>query len=138
MRDRLRTVLNTIQTSVARSRANHIGLSLKPFVERINDKATKKYKMEGAPVDLVLHFDLRSGTATTVKRLVEKHETLLDSLTTTGPFETVWIFDDHAKTVGARGRRWTPLGVIGGRRYIDTGKRDRGRFGPGQALTHPV
>ena len=66
----------------------------KPFVERVNDKATKRYKTEGAPVDLVLHFDLRLGSAATVKRLIEKHATLLDSLTTVGPFKRVWIFDN--------------------------------------------
>jgi len=71
----------------------------KPFVERVIDKATKTYKAEGAPVDLVLHFDLRLGTAATVKRLIEKHRTLLDSLTTPGPFKRVWIFDDHAKEI---------------------------------------
>jgi len=76
----------------------------KPFVERVNDKATKKYKTEGAPVDLVLHFDLRLGTAATVRRLIEKYGTLLGSLTTTGPFKRVWIFDEYTKELVWRSR----------------------------------
>lgn len=70
-----------------------------PFVERVKDKATKSYKTEGAPVDLILHFDLRLGTAASVRRLIEKHGTLLDSLTTSGPFQRVWIFDEHTKEI---------------------------------------
>jgi hypothetical protein len=71
----------------------------KPFVDVVMSKATKKYVTEGAPVDLVLHFDLRLGSAATVDRLVDKHAKLLDSLTTTGPFKRVWIFDEYTRTV---------------------------------------
>jgi hypothetical protein len=71
----------------------------KPFVEIVTSKATKKYVTEGAPVDLILHFDLRLGTKATVEGLIEKHATLLDSPTTTGPFRRVWVFDDYTKTV---------------------------------------
>lgn len=70
-----------------------------PFVELISSKASKSYETEGAPVDLILHFDLRLGTTASVKRLSEKHKTLLDSLTVTGPFKRVWIFDDGTKQV---------------------------------------
>jgi hypothetical protein len=76
----------------------------KPFVERVNDKATKKYKTDGSPVDLVLHFDLRLGTAATVKHLSQRHGALLDSLTTAGPFKRVWIFDDYTKELVWRSR----------------------------------
>lgn len=76
----------------------------KPFVELINAKTSKNYKTEGAPVDLVFHFDHRLGTASTVRRLSEKHRTLLDSLTTIGPFRRVWIFDDYAKELVWRSR----------------------------------
>lgn len=71
----------------------------KPFVDVVKSKATKKYVTEGAPVDLVLHFDLRLGSAATVERIVDKHTELLASLTTTGPFKRVWIFDEYTRTV---------------------------------------
>jgi hypothetical protein len=71
----------------------------KPFVDLINSKASKKYVTEGAPADLVLHFDLRLGTAAAIERLVEKHATLLDSVPSRGPFERVWVFDEYTKTV---------------------------------------
>jgi hypothetical protein len=70
-----------------------------PFVKIITSKATKNYVTGGAPVDLVLHFDLRLGSAATVKRLVDKHAALLDSLTLKGPFKRVWVFDAHTRTV---------------------------------------
>jgi hypothetical protein len=75
-----------------------------PFVTLVSDKATKRYETEGATVDLVLHFDLRLGTAASVQRLIEKHGTLLESLTTSGPFKRVWIFDDHTKEIVWRSR----------------------------------
>jgi len=53
---------------------------------------------------LVLHFDLRLGTAATVRRLIEKYGTLLGSLTTTGPFKRVWIFDEYTKELVWRSR----------------------------------
>ncbi len=76
----------------------------KPFVELISEKTLKKYKTEGAPVDLVLHFDLRLGTTANVARLVEKHRTLLESLVTTGPFRRVWIYDEYTKELVWRSR----------------------------------
>jgi hypothetical protein len=66
----------------------------KPLVNVVSDKTTKKYTTEGAPVDLILHFDLRFGSAATARRLCEKNEALLKLLTTTGPFKRVWVFDE--------------------------------------------
>jgi hypothetical protein len=73
-----------------------------PFVDLITSKASKKYLTEGAPVDLILHFDLRFGTAAAAQRLCEKHAGLLEALTTTGPFKRVWVFDDFNKVVVRR------------------------------------
>jgi len=71
----------------------------KPLKNVVNSKATKKYVTEGAPVDLVLHFNLRLGTRANVERLVHKHTALLASLTTTGPFKRVWVFDEHTRAI---------------------------------------
>ena len=70
-----------------------------PFVDLVTSKASKKYVTKGAPVDLILHFDLRFGTAAAVQRLCEKHASLLETLTDTGPFKRVWVFDDFKKAV---------------------------------------
>jgi hypothetical protein len=71
----------------------------KPFVDIVSSKSAKTYTTEGEPVDLILHFDFRLGTAATAQRLCEKHEALLKSLTTTGPFKRVWVFDEFNKKV---------------------------------------
>jgi hypothetical protein len=70
-----------------------------PFVDLVTSKSSKKYTTEGVPVDLILHFDLRFGSASAVKRLCEKHTALLEKLTTRGPFKRVWVFDDFKKIV---------------------------------------
>jgi len=70
-----------------------------PLLEIIQKKATTPYETNGAPLDLILHFDLRLGSAAVVERLVRKDPTILDSLTTTGPFKRVWIFDEYTKTI---------------------------------------
>jgi hypothetical protein len=64
-----------------------------PFLELVNSKGSKRYITEGLSVDLILYFDLRLGTTASVRRLCERHTDLLDSLTTTGPFKRVWIFN---------------------------------------------
>jgi hypothetical protein len=70
-----------------------------PLVYVVTEKAKKNYNTENAPVDLILHFDPRFGSAATAQRLCEKNEALLKSLTTTGPFERVWVFDEFNKVV---------------------------------------
>lgn len=71
----------------------------KPFVELVSSKAAKKYVTEGAPVDLILHFDLRFGIPNAARRLCEKHANILAALTSKGPFSRVWVFDDFNKVV---------------------------------------
>jgi hypothetical protein len=71
----------------------------KPFVELISKKATRNYEAESAPVDLILHFDRRFGTAATVEQLCKKHKLHLESLISTGPFKRVWVFDEFEKAV---------------------------------------
>lgn len=70
-----------------------------PFIEMINSKAKKKYRTDGAPVDLLLYFDLRLGSRIVVEGLVKKYVKLLDSLGKRGPFRRLWIFDAHTKTI---------------------------------------
>jgi hypothetical protein len=70
-----------------------------PLLDIVESKKTKRYTTDGAPVDLILHFDLRLGTATTVERLIQRNPGLLDCLYTGGPFKRVWVFDEHAKRV---------------------------------------
>jgi hypothetical protein len=70
-----------------------------PFVEIIKKKAMKNYETQGAPVDLVLHFDLRLGSKDVVLALVEKHSQLLETFVNGGPFARVWIFDDWKKHI---------------------------------------
>lgn len=65
----------------------------------MRDKASKTYKTDGAPVDLILHFDLRFAEGYVVKSLVEKQGDLLNLPITDGPFKRVWIFDEHAQQV---------------------------------------
>ena len=69
-----------------------------PFVKIVKKKRTGPYQTQGAPVDLVLHFDLRLGTNGVVSRLIEKHDALLKSLVNNGPFARVWIYDAFAKS----------------------------------------
>ena len=71
----------------------------RPFVDLVKSKATKKYTTEGAPVDLILHFGFRFGSATAARRLCEKHAALLEALTTAGAFSRVWVFDEFNKVV---------------------------------------
>ena len=72
-----------------------------PLLKVISKKAeaAAKYVTEGAPVDLVLHFDLRLGSAATVKRLADTHAERLESLIVEGPFARVWVFDEQTRTV---------------------------------------
>jgi hypothetical protein len=70
-----------------------------PFVYVVNEKATRNYETEGAPIDLILHFDRRFGSAVAAQLLCEKNEALLKSLTTTGPFNRAWVFDEFNKNV---------------------------------------
>jgi len=70
-----------------------------PFVEIVEKKAKKNYETDGAPVDIILHFDLRFASAGNVKGLAESYEELLDTLIRTGPFKRVWIFDSYQKKV---------------------------------------
>lgn len=70
-----------------------------PFVNLIESKASKSYRTDGFPVDLIVHFDLRYGTASTTRGLCEKHRTLLETLITKGTFRRVWVFDELNKAV---------------------------------------
>jgi len=70
-----------------------------PLVEAIKRKRLKKYETKGAPVDLILHFDLRLGWESTVRALIDKHAGLLAELVQDGPFDRVWIFDEWRKSV---------------------------------------
>lgn len=75
-----------------------------PFVDLIKDKAANQnYRLDGAPMDLVMHFDRRFGTEGTVRKLCAKHSTLLKSLTTTGMFKRFWVFDEFDKRVVWKG-----------------------------------
>lgn len=78
-----------------------------PFVDIVTKKATKKYETQGAPVDLILHFDLRLGSMSVVQRQIEKHAELLKSLVIGGPFARVWIFDEWKKTIVWSAERFT-------------------------------
>jgi len=71
----------------------------KPLLELVCSKSAKTYRSDGAPVDLVLHFDLRLGTAATMARLIERNPRLFDSLSTAGPFRRVWVFDEHTQQI---------------------------------------
>lgn len=41
-----------------------------PFLDLVKSKVSKQYVTEGAPVDLILHFGLRFGTAAATQRFV--------------------------------------------------------------------
>jgi hypothetical protein len=71
----------------------------KPLVDIVKSKSAKAYKTEGAPVDLLLHFDLRLGSASTVERLIQSNPELLHSPATTGPFKRVWVFDEYTRQI---------------------------------------
>jgi hypothetical protein len=70
-----------------------------PFLDVVTKKAIKKYETQGAPVDLILHFDLRLGSESAVQRQIEKHAAPLQSLVTGGRFARVWIFDEWKNTI---------------------------------------
>jgi hypothetical protein len=70
-----------------------------PFVYIVKDKATKTYETLGAPVDLVLHFDLHLGTKRVIQDQIQKHAALLKTLVNEGPFSRVWIYDEYTKSI---------------------------------------
>ncbi len=70
-----------------------------PFVDVVRKKLTKRYETGGAPVDLILHFNLRLGKSSVVRNLIQRYSVLLDSLVSTGPFARVWIFDEWRREV---------------------------------------
>jgi hypothetical protein len=76
-----------------------------PFVDIVTKKACKNYETHGAPVELVLYFDLHLGSRSAVQRQIEKHAGLLKSLVAEGPFARVWIFDAWKKTIVWSGAR---------------------------------
>jgi hypothetical protein len=71
----------------------------KPFLKLLDSKKAKRYATDGFPVDLILYFDLRFGTSASVRRLCEPLTDLLKSLTTTGPFTRVWVFNVADRSV---------------------------------------
>ena len=71
----------------------------KPFVNIIRSKAIKKYVTDGAPLDLILHFDLRFGRTATAQRLAKKHQSLRDALIRRGPFKRIWIVDTFTSAI---------------------------------------
>jgi hypothetical protein len=78
----------------------------RPLIDIAKKKVLKAYKTQGAPVDLILHFDLRLGTKGIVGPLIEKLAGPLNSLVTKGPFARVWVYDDWTKkVVSSNGRR---------------------------------
>src|ERR1035438_9422899 len=70
-----------------------------PFLDIVRKKATKNYETHGAPVELVLHFDLHLGSKGAVQRQIEKQAGLLHSLVTEGLFTRVWIFDEWKNAI---------------------------------------
>jgi hypothetical protein len=71
----------------------------RPFTQVVEKKATKKYETQGAPVALLLHFDLRWGSRSVVVGLIGKHAALLKPLVNDGPFTEVWIYDAFTKCI---------------------------------------
>jgi hypothetical protein len=65
-----------------------------PFQGITDDKATKSYITNGAPVDLILHFDLLFGSSSVAEDMCRKHEDRLRALVVSGPFKRVWVFDE--------------------------------------------
>ena len=78
-----------------------------PFLYIVAKKATRTYTTDGAPVDLILHFDLKLGSRGVIDGLIQKHGERLKNLVTDGPFLGVWIYDSYTNFVvwsAARGR----------------------------------
>lgn len=69
------------------------------FTKIVAKKAKKSYETRGAPVDLILHFDLRLGTNSAISGLINQDAKLLQPLTKNGRFARVWIFDEWAKSI---------------------------------------
>jgi hypothetical protein len=69
------------------------------FFRIVEKKRSRKYKTNGESVDLLLHFDLRFGAGPVALFLIKEHVTALTSLINEGPFQTIWIYDDHMKAV---------------------------------------
>jgi hypothetical protein len=63
------------------------------FLEVLKTKERMRYGL--SPVDLVLHFDRKLGSPWIAQALAEKHRDRLLSLTQKGPYQRVWIFDEH-------------------------------------------
>lgn len=70
-----------------------------PFTQVVEKKTSSTYETQGAPVDLVLHFDLRLGSKSVVLGQIQQQAELLRSLVMDGLFQRVWIYDDWTKTV---------------------------------------
>ena len=68
----------------------------------VKKKKAKSYETHGAPVNLILHFDLRFGSSGVVAGLIDKNIGCLRTLVTTGPFARVWVYDAFGKTIPRR------------------------------------
>jgi hypothetical protein len=60
---------------------------------------SKNYRSEGAPVGLLMWFDLTMGTAERLERLVSKHRDKLDDILARGSFDKVWIYDRWSRRI---------------------------------------
>lgn len=70
-----------------------------PVVHIAQKKLKKTYDTDGAPLDLILHFDLRFGGAGVAVEQARQQHAILRSLVDEGPFRRVWIYDDFGRSV---------------------------------------
>jgi hypothetical protein len=70
-----------------------------PLERIIKKKAKKKYKTDGRPVDLVLHFNQQPPDTAALQQYAKTHIDALADLTRSGPFSRVWIYDGWSKSV---------------------------------------
>jgi hypothetical protein len=69
-----------------------------PLMRMIRKKASSTYQTNGAPVDLVLHYDKQAPFAPSA--FLQGHEGDIDAaMTPNGPFSRVWVYDSWTKSI---------------------------------------
>lgn len=71
---------------------------LMPLVRILKKKTKKKYKTDGASVDLVLHYDTQYPFAP-AEYLKNYESEIVQALVPQGPFSRIWIFDGWNDTI---------------------------------------
>jgi len=70
----------------------------KPLIRLLHKKAGSTYRTDGAPLDLVLHYDLQAPYDP-ASLLRDRESDVAAALSPNGPFSRIWVYDSWTKTI---------------------------------------